>query len=206
MHYQQFKVWKKAYGDMRAHDLMIYCTEPKYQKLQISCMPEAWWLMDNTFKEGVAKDFQERGIKDLSTKLGKLIHPDQQLAAIMGQTQQSSGRPSPGFNPAEAVAGVGGSPPPQLQQTGGKPSTSAPVFNGVGGSDELLSVSGQQQPEVEEQTTLQQSQFMNARNTSQPPSMPPQPDEIKGVTPAASTSSPEHTVHELDSLLKELPE
>lgn len=133
--YQQLKVWKKNCGDLRSRDIMSLCTEERYQNLQLSLMNDAWWLLNDEFREQVAKEFKERSVKDLSVKIGTLVPLENQIAIINGSGQpsnavQSQPNAAPNFNPATAVSAA--TNPPQLPSpsTATGPSfapTSAPV-------------------------------------------------------------------------------
>lgn len=105
------RVIKNNFGDLREHDLLITCTDHKYQKMTIQGLPQAWWTQNETFKKAVVEAYNKKKQEfDLLTKVAKYIAPEEQLAYMQKRqankpqnTQQGS---NVGFNPMAAMGHV----------------------------------------------------------------------------------------------------
>jgi hypothetical protein len=132
--YAALRGFRKAFGDLRARDLIIQCTNEDYQHLQISPANEAWWLMNEQFKQDVVHRLQQFTV-DIDKELALAIPLDRQDDYIKrwreNDRDRGSGRGGGGGGRGDRNERRDG-PPDILRAGGGMPSFAGQALNGVG--------------------------------------------------------------------------
>lgn len=127
--YEQIKMFKNQWGDLRAHDLLFHCTGEQYQKGTLHACPEAWWCADKEFAKIAAAKFKEERT-DLSKRLVRYYEYSKQLEALNGGNQrnpQGGGQPQFNLQAVQNQVMAAGGPKPMFGTPTFGPPTAAPV-------------------------------------------------------------------------------
>lgn len=108
------RIVKTNFGDLRTHDLLVTCTEFKYQKMTIQGLPEAWWTKNDQFKMAVVEAFKKKEAEfPLDKKIARTIPLHEQMEYISKRRQRNNPQQGQngqganvGFNPMAAVQGM----------------------------------------------------------------------------------------------------
>jgi len=188
--WEQIRMFKRTGGDLRAHDLIFHCTDLKYQKGNLSCAPEAWWLEDPTFKGLVAAQYKLDRV-DLAKKLTRYETYEQQLERLSGQNNQQQQGGQPQFNPQAVQSAVA------------MPQAGAPMFGGSvqppQGAPDMSLLEGPTDPPTNAPAVE------TASAVSSPSPAPQQEVSLDAVLPAGSPEVPaEPNTDDLDAMLADM--
>lgn len=129
--FEQLRMFKTQAGDLRQRDIMAYCNNSSYQKMQLQLAgePVALWLSDPSLKAAVVAAYKEKLVSlDISKLLGRRLSIDEQLRLLSPKAPRM-----PGGLPRTGLSGMVQAPP-----TGVKDAFGAGAMN-VGNLDSLLS-------------------------------------------------------------------
>lgn len=79
--FQSLRMYRKNFGDVRTRDILVTCTNEQYQHTTLTPANEAWWLMDERFKQMVAERYRTSKF-DLEKMISTLIPYEKQAETL----------------------------------------------------------------------------------------------------------------------------